>query len=316
MSGFFATWRRKAGLSASGSRPSTSPDRHPDTQVPAEAEALLPPLVIEAERIGRQLRAGVHHQHRAGAGEDFWQYRPAHDHEPAHRIDWRQSARSDQLWVREREAEGAQLLTLWCDPSPSMAWRSRTTLPLKQDQARLATLSLAAAALHGGERVSLLNGPEQERSVSGAHSLTRLGQNLTVGPAASLPNLDTIRPWGQLVLVSDFLFPPETLEALLRDIAARPARTELLCILDPAERSLPYAGHISFNSLEGEERLTLPAVETLMESYEQAMKAHLDQMTRLAEAHRAGLTLHHTDQPLLPALLALYARLSGGKLHA
>lgn len=308
MSGFFRKWRRKADPEAA-SGATIAP-------LMPEAEALLPPLVIEAERIGRQIRAGVHHQHRAGAGEDFWQYRPAHDHEPAHRIDWRQSARNDQLWVREREAEGAQQLTLWCDPSPSMTWQSRPDLPTKKKQAQIATLALAAAGLHGGERVALLNGPEQERSVSGPHSLQRLALNLTAGPSPSLPSLDTLRPYGQLVLISDFLFPLETLEALLRDVAARPARTELFCVLDPAERSLPYAGRINFDSLEAEGALTLPAVETLTAAYEQEMRAHLDQITVLAEAHGAGFTLHHSDQPLLPALLALYARLTGGRLHA
>jgi len=302
VSGFFGKWRRSEAKPSPAAQAGSYP----------EAEALLPSLVIEAERIGRQLRAGVHHQHRAGAGEDFWQYRPAHDHEPAHRIDWRQSARSDQLWVREREAEGAQILSLWCDPSPSMNWRSRPELPLKTTQAQLATLALASAALHGGERVTLLNGPEQGRSVSGPHSLSRLGQNLAFAASTPLPQLDTLRAYGQLVLVSDFLMPPETLDRILRDIAARPARTELLCILDPAERSLPYAGRISFDSLEDEGQLILPAVQTLAEPYERAMQAHLDQLATLAEAHRAGFTLHHTDQPLMPALLGLHARLSGG----
>ncbi|WP_025885457.1 DUF58 domain-containing protein [Asaia prunellae] len=308
MSGFFGKWRRQKGTAAPSSV-------QPSGFTP-EAEALLPPLVIEAERIGRQIRAGVHHQHRAGSGEDFWQYRPAHEHEPAHRIDWRQSARSDQLWVREREAEGAQQLTLWCDPSLSMDWQSRADLPRKKTRAQLATLALAAAALHGGERVALLNGPEQGRSVSGPHALSRLAQNLVLGPSPPLPALDTLRPYGQLVLVSDFLVAPEALEKLLRDVAARPARTELFCVLDPAERSLPFAGRIAFDSLEAEGRLTLSAVETLSDSYEQEMQAHLDQIASMAEAHRASFTLNHTDQPVLPALLALYARLTGGRLHA
>lgn len=310
----FSNWRRRSGKARSPSRKGNASAPHGAALLP-EAESLLPPLVIESERIGRQLRAGVHHQHRAGAGEDFWQYRPAHDHEPAHRIDWRQSARSDQLWVREREAEGAQLLTLWCDPSPSMVWRSRADLPDKRSQARLATLALSAAALHGGERVALLNGAEPERSVSGAHALGRLARNLLHGAADPLPLLDTLRPFGQMVLISDFLFPPQTLERMLRDIAARPARTELLCILDPAERSLPYSGRVAFESLENEPTLVLPAVETLTAPYEREMEAHLERMASLAQAHRAGFTVHHTDRPLLPSLLSLYARLSGGKTH-
>lgn len=297
-------------------RKSARPEAIPTGQLMPLAESLLPPLVVEAERIGHQIRTGVHHQHRAGTGEDFWQYRPAHSMEPAHRIDWRQSARSNQLWVREREAEGAQQVAFWSDPSPSMDWRSRNDLPSKLQQAHLCTLALASAVLSGGERVNLINGPEPSRSVSGTHALPGLARSLLSGSAPTLPTLDVLRPYGHLILISDFLLPLEAIEQMLRQAAGRPARTSLLCILDPAERALPYAGRVRFESAEDAQGLTLPATETLATPYEQAMSAHLDALTALAQSAHASLTLHSTNQPVLPTLMSLFARLSGERLHA
>ena len=45
--------------------------------------------------------------------------------EEARRIDWRRSARDDNLYVREREWEAAHTIWLWPDRSPSMAFSSR-----------------------------------------------------------------------------------------------------------------------------------------------------------------------------------------------
>ncbi|AOX17351.1 hypothetical protein A0U89_09640 [Kozakia baliensis] len=303
VAGFFNRWRAK-----------TTPRTAPHVPPVSQAEGLLPPLVVEAERIARQLMMGVHRQRRAGAGEDFWQYRQAMPHEPAHRIDWRQSARGDQLWVRQREAEGTQQLALWCDPSASMDWRSNDNLPTKRQRAMLCTLALAGATLHGGERVGLLTGPEAGRHFAGAYSLPRLAQGLAASMADTPPQSDLLRAHGQLVIVSDFLWPLERLEAVLRDVAARPARVQLLCVLDPAECDLPYRGRIRFESLEQDDALTLPTVEELAPAYHAAMTSHLDTLRTMARAYRAELTLHMTDHAPLPALLALYARLSGGKM--
>ncbi|GAJ29950.1 DUF58 domain-containing protein [Acidomonas methanolica] len=283
----------------------------------ASARDLLPPLVIEAERIARQIRMGVHGQRRAGTGEDFWQYRPAEPHEPAARIDWRQSARGDTYWVREREAEAAQQILFWRDPSASMDWRSSAALPTKRDRATLCTLALAAAALQGGERAGLLTGPEAGRHFGGVHAFPRLAESLmTQQDDAPAPQATLMRPWGHAVLVSDFLWPPEQMESVLRGFAARPARLELLCVLDPAELALPYSGRVRFEGLEETAALTLSAVEDLAPAYDAAMRAHLDALRIIAGRHRAALTLHHTDQPPLPALLALHARLTGGKTLA
>lgn len=305
--GFFDRFRAAAGIGA-----------RPDHVAPLRAaEGLLPPLVVDAERIARQLMMGVHGQRRAGSGEDFWQYRPAEPHEPASRIDWRQSARGDALWVREREAEGTQQVMFWCDPSASMDWRSTSDHPTKRTRAQLCTLALAAAVLRGGERAGLMTGPESGRHFSGAYSLPRLAQGLEhAATATTLPQPDLLRAHGQLVIVSDCLWPLERLDATLRALSARPARTQLLCILDPAELDLPYRGRVNFEGMEHDGDMTLSAVEELAEPYHRAMTTHLEALRTLAAAHRTTLAIHQTDQSPMPALLALYARLSGGRLSA
>jgi uncharacterized protein (DUF58 family) len=70
----------------------------------------MPRLILEARRIAATVIHGLHGRRRAGPGENFWQYRHFLSGEPARRVDWRRSARDDQLYVREQEWEAAHTL--------------------------------------------------------------------------------------------------------------------------------------------------------------------------------------------------------------
>src|SRR5262249_13629413 len=75
-----------------------------------EAHALadrLPELILDALRVANTVAHGIHGRRRAGTGETFWQFRQFQGSDPATAIDWRRSASSDHLYVRERDWEAA-----------------------------------------------------------------------------------------------------------------------------------------------------------------------------------------------------------------
>ncbi len=80
---------------------------------------------------------------------------PTHSGDSARMIDWRRSARSDATFVREREWQAAQSVTLWVDPAKSMAFSGAKGRVEKGDRARLLAMALAVLLLRGGERVGL-----------------------------------------------------------------------------------------------------------------------------------------------------------------
>ena len=84
--------------------------------------AALPRLILESRKIAATVIHGLHGRRRSGSGENFWQFRRFVSGEEARRIDWRRSARDDNLYVREREWEAAHTIWLWPDRSPSMAF--------------------------------------------------------------------------------------------------------------------------------------------------------------------------------------------------
>ena len=78
-----------------------------------ELSAHLPPLLVAAERVAATVSQGVHGRRRVGQGETFWQFRRYEFGDSTQLIDWRQSAKSQPLYVRETEWEAAQSVWLW-----------------------------------------------------------------------------------------------------------------------------------------------------------------------------------------------------------
>ena len=96
----------------------------------SEAEAAaLPDLLARAEHLAGAVLLGAHGRRRAGAGDDFWQYRPAQVGDSRRAIDYRRSAMGDTEFVREREWQIAQSVMMWVDQGASMRFASSDALP-------------------------------------------------------------------------------------------------------------------------------------------------------------------------------------------
>ncbi len=276
----------------------------PEADLRAGAEATgagLPALVLAAEDLAASAVPGQHGRRRPGAGEDFWQYRPAASGDAARLIDWRRSARGDTALVREREAQGAEALMLWVDPSPGMDFASRPGLPTKTHRARLVALALAVLALRGGERVGLAAPGLPPRA--GRAQLDTLALGLT----GALPALPRLAGRGRAVILSDFMADPAPLAALLAGAAMRGA----LCqVLDPVEETFPFAGR----SILFEEAQTHETREAggLRAAYLARLAERRAVLAALARAHGWHLVTHRTDAPAAQALRALHQALGEG----
>jgi uncharacterized protein (DUF58 family) len=280
--------------------------------------SLLPPLLVAAERIAVTVAQGVHGRRRVGTGDAFWQFRRYQSGDAAATIDWRQSAKRQNYFVRQNEWEAAESVWLWRDESPSMNWRSQWAATTKLERATLLLLAVAALLLRGGERVALL---AQDRvPMSGQMALQRLAQSLALpraelaAPAASLPPAVELPRYAQVVLIGDFLSPLVEVEAAVRGLASSGVKGHILQIIDPAEAALPFHGRARFHGLEGESAYTVSRVETLHDSWERRIARRQADLADIARRASWSFALHHTDRSAQSALLALYGALSGERI--
>ena len=285
-----------------------SPARRPHEQA-AELADRLPDLVIAARKLAHSLMHGVHGRRRAGPGENFWQFRVFASGEPANRIDWRRSARGVQAFVREREWEAAQTLWLWFDRSATMNFRSDLAPQSKLDRAAVLTLALADLAVRGGERVGLvgLSRPIAARDVIDrfAEILAHPGQ-----PPTPLPPAAPVAARSRLVMIGDFLSPPEEISANFSAIGALGADGHVLMIADPVEESFPFEGHLDFLDMAGSPRWRAPRAQDFRELYRERLAAQRDAVKAAAHVRGWDFALHRTDASAASALLALHARLA------
>ncbi len=269
----------------------------------------MPALLVEAQRVAHTVTHGTHGRRRAGPGETFWQFRHYDHNDSIAGIDWRRSASSDHLFVREREWEAAHTVWLWADLSPSMQFRSFLSKTPKDSRAVVFTLAISELLSRGGERVGLIgNFP-----FTGRGATRRVAEVLVrdQNRASSLPPPARLSRFSECILFSDFLEPVETTAARLEEIAAQGVRGHLVQILDPAEETLPYEGRTEFSASEGGDRVIAGRAETLRESYKERMQAHRRSLGSMAKRLNWSFIVHHTDRPAEEVLLVLHNRLAG-----
>lgn len=301
---------RAPGLRFSAGRARTAPGPAAVRQRAEEAASRLPPLLVAAEQVAATVEQGVHGRRRVGQGETFWQFRRYQPGDSIQRIDWRQSAKRQHVFIRENEWEAAQSIWLWLDRSPSMGYASDGGLPEKSERATILTLALASLLVRGGERIALLG--EGLPPANGRAVLARVAAALTApgDGAASLPPVERLPRHARLVLVSDFLSPSADIAAMLRAYAGLGLRGHLLQICDPAEESLPFSGRVRFEGMEGEGETLIGRVEAVRGDYVALMRAHRCAVSDAARGIDWSWTAHRTDQPPQTALLALYQALA------
>lgn len=274
----------------------------------------LPELLLEATRIANTVAHGLHGRRRAGPGETFWQFRQYERTDPATAIDWRRSASSDHVYVREREWEAAHTIWLWPDLSPSMDFKSDLSTTTKRDRTIVLTLALADLLVRGGERIALLG---LTRPMASRKAASRLAESIAThfhDPVlqTSLPPREQLSRYSGTILISDFLDPVDRIADRIEALAASGVSGHLIQVLDPAEETLPYSGRTEFVGLEDNLHWIADRAEKLRKLYQEKLHAHRKALEDVTRRLGWSLLLHHTDRSAAEPLLAIIARVGSG----
>ena len=270
----------------------------------------LPALLIEAERLVSTIAIGIHGRRRSGIGETFWQYRRAEPGDDQNDIDWRRSAGSDELYIRETEWEAAESALIWCDRAQSMNFRSDAVEWTKADRARLLSMAIAVLLNRGGERFGLL-GTEAQRPLSGEIQLSRvaalLDSDVTDAPDFGAPPAGKLPRAGRAIFFSDFMGPRDAVFPALLHAAGQGTGGVFVMILDPIEEEFPFHGRTRFESVAGSVRHETDQARDLRAAYLERLaerRADLAEVARKAGWH---LLLHRTDESPRRPLVRLHA---------
>lgn len=277
-----------------------------------DAEALgatLPPLLVEADHLAASVSLGVHGRRRTGTGESFWQFRRYRSQDAVTAIDWRQSAKSQHLFVREREWEAAQTVWLWRDGGSNMDFASgpEKSSVTKKARADLLLLALASLLVRGGERVGFA-GMDGAPAASRL-ALTRIGRAMFGRGDQGLPPVMRFARGNQLVWFSDFL--DEDVFEAMKNLAHSGVEGHLVRIVDPAEEDFPYSGRTRFESPRGDSDEIFGRAERVRAPYRARFTAHGERIAQAAAKLGWTCTVHRTDHAPQASLIALHAAIGG-----
>ncbi|MEL6168314.1 MAG: DUF58 domain-containing protein [Pseudomonadota bacterium] len=285
----------------------------------SEAEALrsraedlaapFPPLLAAAEHLAATVILGEHGRRRAGLGDEFWQYRPALPGDEARMIDWRRSGRSDVHYVREKEWQAAQSVSLWVDTAQSMNFRSAKAPRSKSEAAALLALAAAVLLVRGGERVGHTNSGLPPRA--GNQQLARLSALLGAPDEADFgaPEIRGLPHHGRTLFISDFLGDISAVEAAVTSASDRDISGALVQVLDPEEEAFPFDGRTIFESMGGSLSHETLRARDLRDRYLDRLAARKAALGDLARATGWQMATFHTDKPMSSALLWIFAAL-------
>ena len=246
------------GMRPKGWRPFANRASRTETLDPGMGESLLDErtlarlrrLSLVAGRARTEGLAGEHRSRRRGASPEFADFKRYAQGDDFRRIDWNTYARLDGLFVRLSEVTTELSVHFLLDSSASMDWRGGDDRPTKFMLARRLTGALAAVALWGFDRISIVPfaeslgrpyGPVQGRAqvvptLRHLQALQPMGET-AIAPVIGAYTHGRSRP-GLLFVVSDFLSgEPEELQAVLHELRARGWQTAVLHIVDDAEVS-------------------------------------------------------------------------------
>ena len=270
--------------------------------------AHLPPLLIEAQELAAALITGQHGRRRTGQWDEFWQFRPfANGVDRVADIDWRRSAKSDQLFVRQNEWKTPQNLCLWVDPSASLQNGSPVT---KSQRAVTLGLALALLAMEAGEHVAEL-GTGLAPAMGQAHVLRLHHALSSVAQAEYLPTQKVkFARRSKSVIFSDFLGDLTPVHSLLERATHAQSRGILVQVLTADELDFNFQGASIFTSALGQINYRTHQAKGLRDAYHARLKSRQREIEALAKAAGWQVILHRLDDPAIEVLLKLFALLT------
>lgn len=237
---------------------------------------------------GTPLR-GQHNQRQGGPGHDFWQYRDFQSGDHSRSIDWKQSAKTDRILIRQKEKETQKRTSIWLQNDIGMNFSGTRHGQTKYECGAVISLVAAMISAQRHDPVSL----------SGVGSLSLDDMTHILAEATYQPSVDDLTGH-DVFLIGDFLSADHFLEALPSH-----KKVHLIQILDPVEIDLPFSGRTLFEHPAGYDHEHILSVTEIRSSYQNKLQLHLADLSQYCKSRNWSYTFIRSGQDLFEPLLDL-----------
>ncbi len=292
--------------------------------LPAETRDALRHLEIFARKTVEGMLHGAHRSRRKGVSTEFDHHKQYMPGDPIKHVDWKVTARHERrIFVKRYIEDTALSVRLVVDASASHN-QATAGVSVWRQSARMAA-SLAYLVLRQRDSVGMvMTGSETNIWLPTSSTQTQLvrimqalvlhrGGKGTDSIEQALRNLlDRESRRGIVILISDLMFPPETVRLELKKLQAKGHEVLVFQVRDPDAEAFPFNRWMQFDSLERPGvrfRVdTVPLKRFYLEEYRDFM-AEWKQWARKQDIHFVTL---RSDVPIETAL-ATYLHLRAGQ---
>ena len=230
----------------------------------------LPSLLSNSSLILKNIYEGLHSTRFAGKGENFWQFKEYSQGENVASIDWRKSASSKKILIKQNEKELSKTIYLYFDNSLSMNYRSNYSSHSKLYISALLTLSLCKLFSYNKEEVFIFN--SEVKPIKCSNNINNFNNSfLTNNKKHNLPDLNFFKDKSLCFFFSDFMYEKKDLNKLLYKFKKRGIIGYLIQVLDPMEISLKFQANVMLKDLETKKIMSLHNDKDILNAYQRKL---------------------------------------------
>ncbi len=257
--------------------------------------------------------SGRHQSPHRGSSVEFAEYRRYQPGDDLRRLDWRAFGRSDRHYVKEFEADTNLRLLLVLDASGSMGYRNKWNVACQ-----LAS-TLAYLAINQGDAAGLLTVggataqpflPPRRSSSQVSILFDQLEATQFGGPTdveSGLHELaESIRERALVIVLSDLLFEPRSLQQGLEHLAFRNHDIGVFHLTDPSELQPQWNRPVLVEDMESDDTMLIDP-EEIRDGYETAVAEFLQQVRQACRQASGDYHQVSTEQNIEPVLMEFLA---------
>ena len=269
-----------------------------------ETADLLPSLLSDSSLLLKNILVGLHSTRFAGKGENFWQFKEYSQGDSISQIDWRKSASSKKILLKQNEKELSKTIYLFFDKSFSMNYKSNLAKHNKYFISALLTLTLCKLFSNSKEEVFVFN--SENKPINCSTNINNFNKYFLLNKKNhSLPDLNLFKDKSLCFFFSDFLYESNELNNLIIKFKNRGILGYLIQILDPMEVNFKLSSNTLLRDLETNEIMMLDSDEDFSNKYNKKLKNLENNLKKICSMSGWKYYRFCTDQDISAFLINL-----------
>ena len=269
-----------------------------------EYAIMWPKIIFESSILSRNIIQGLHASRISGKGEDFWQFKEYRQGDSVSSIDWRKSAASDKVLVKQKENETAKTIYFYFDKTKSMFFKSKKDLQSKYQIAVLLLLTLSRLFLKNRENVYHFK--TNKNIIKCSNDLSSFNESfLFEEQNINFPDKSLLVNNSICFIISDFLYDIKAINNFLINLKQKNISGFLIQILDPLEANFSIKENLILNDLETNAKLRVDESNKFKDFYDKKLKGLQNSLNDLCKSSNWSYVFQNTGKNITPVLLEI-----------